>query len=322
MMENPLVSIVILNRNKKEKSLRCIESVFLQHGSSFEVIFVDNASRDGSVEAVRSAYPKQVKLIERQQNSVTRGRNEGFKMAQGQYVLSLDNDILLPDPYFIRKSISLMKQNDDVAVLTAKIASPEAPDQYQSEHWWHPFDTKNHQDSFFYSHYFPEAAAVFRRSVLEDLGGYDEAFFMGFEQAELGLRLTRSGWRILYCPNLVCVEDDTRSEFASRRHPIHYYNLRNKLWTAWKHYPLGHGILFGLSKSIVAFARGCRFGYPDSVVKAMFHGVCPPREVRQDRTPMSHSEWRHYTEVRRGELVDPDQAQEWINSASDFRGSE
>ena len=74
MNANPLVSVVILNRNKKRKLIKCLDSVFNLDWSPLETICVDNASEDGSLEAVRDRYGDRVRILARSVNSVTQGR--------------------------------------------------------------------------------------------------------------------------------------------------------------------------------------------------------------------------------------------------------
>ena len=305
MYANPLFSVVVLNHNKKEKVLRCLESVLKLSWRPIEILCVDNASQDGSPEAIRTRFGESVRIIERTENSVTQARNQGFLAARGVYILSLDNDMLLPDSNLLEKGHSLFTEHERVGILTAKVASPEEPDQFQSEHWWHPFERETHQDRLFLTDYFPEAAVFLRRSAIEETGGYDEAYFMGFEQADLSIRMARIGWKILYSPSLVCIEDDTRAEFVSKRHPIHYYNIRNKLWTAWKHYPLFEAIGFGAARSGVSLFRGFRHGYPDLILKGIFHGLFPPETIRRQRSPLNSKERERVRSARKGEVLHP-----------------
>ena len=79
----PLVSVVVLNYNKKELLEQCLASVLRLECGDLEVIVVDNSSTDGSGEMVEERFGSQVQLIRRKVNSPTAGRNQGFRAARG-----------------------------------------------------------------------------------------------------------------------------------------------------------------------------------------------------------------------------------------------
>lgn len=304
MDSSPLLSVIVLNHSKRDKAIRCLQSVMALEWPKKEVLLVDNASTDDSVAAVSERFGGAVRILARTENDVAKARNQGISAARGEFLLTLDNDILLPDADLVGRAIEVFTRHPGVGLLTPKIASPEEPTKFQKEHWWHPFARETHEDEFFLTAYFPEAAAFFRADSISEAGGYDERFFMGFEQADLAIRLIRKGWGILYCPNLVCVEDDVRSEFVRERRKIHYYNLRNKLWTARKHYPFGAAVRYSISKILISLGRGIRYGYPDLVFSGALQGLFPPRSIRRERNPMSHDEWAAFESARQGRVID------------------
>lgn len=90
------VSVIIVNYNTKQITLNCLESIF-EHtkGIEFEVILVDNASSDGSVEAIEEYYPM-VQVIKSEVNlGFGRANNLGVQMAKGEYLFLLNSDTLL-----------------------------------------------------------------------------------------------------------------------------------------------------------------------------------------------------------------------------------
>lgn len=305
MDSSPLLSVIVLNHSKRDKAIRCLQSVMALEWPNKEVLLVDNASTDDSVAAVSEQFGGDVRILARTENDVAKARNQGISAARGEFLLTLDNDILLPDADLVRRAMEIFDRHPEVGLLTPRIASPDEPAKFQKEHWWHPFAQETHEGEFFFTAYFPEAAAFFRVGSLRESGGYDERFFMGFEQADLAIRLIRKGWGILYCPNLVCVEDDVRSEFVRERRKIHFYNLRNKLWTARKHYPIGAAVRYSISKILIALARGIRFAYPDLVLRGALQGLFPPRSILRDRNPMSRDEWAAFQSARQGRVIEP-----------------
>lgn len=89
------ISVVILTWNAKDLLSSCLESVFKQTYKDFEVIVVDNGSKDDTPDYIRKNYP-QVSLIENKKNlGASRARNQGIKASTGDWILSLDCDVIL-----------------------------------------------------------------------------------------------------------------------------------------------------------------------------------------------------------------------------------
>lgn len=305
MTEAPLISVVILNFNRKEILRRCLQDALALDWPCLEWIVVDNASSDGSADMVENEFGDLVSVIRRQINSVTSARNEGFNAAKGEYIFSLDNDILLPDKQVLRKGIDLFGQFPEVGLLAFRIGDPRNEGQYLPEHWWHPVPFEQGKDRFFFTSYFPEAAALMRTSVIRQTGGYDEEFFMGIEQGDLVLKLLREGHLILYCPNLCGVELEVRGQLAVRKSRIHYLNMRNKLWIAWKHYPLYRGLRYSLGRVAVSALRSIRNGWTGYFLEGLRDGVFPPPTIKSQRKPLPPSAWKIYDRIQSGWFVHP-----------------
>jgi len=95
-MKTPEISVIIVNYNGKKHLKENLSSLFSQSFKDFEVIIVDNASWDGSVEFVKKYYPKRVRLIVNKTNrGFCGGNNDGIKAAQGNYLFLLNNDTVL-----------------------------------------------------------------------------------------------------------------------------------------------------------------------------------------------------------------------------------
>ena len=123
MSKKNLVVVIILNYNKKNDVLECIDSIYKQDYREFVVIVVDNASTDGSVESVRTSYPE-VHLIRNKVNlGAVAGRNIGWRFAEEnfdyEYLLFLDNDVILSSD-FISKLITLFTNNTNIGIASGK----------------------------------------------------------------------------------------------------------------------------------------------------------------------------------------------------------
>lgn len=295
--EHPLVSVVILNYNSKQTLEQCLNNVLQLEWPELEVIVVDNASSDGSAEMVAENYHS-VRLIRRAVNSPTAGRNEGFWAARGEYILSLDNDIILPDKTVIEKSVALFRQFPKVGLLAFKVGSPENPEEPLPEHWWYPRPLGTWKDRFFYADFFSEGAAFFRRQALQATGGYDADFFQGFESVDLALLLIREGYEMLYCPSLTSYELRLRGMLTRKRTRINYLSLRNRLWIVWKHYPFWRGMQYALGRIGIAGLRSVRYGWVDHFLRGVLDGIAAPAVIRAKRRPLSKERWNRIRDIR------------------------
>lgn len=303
-MTEPLVSVVILNHNRKEILRECLESALDLDWPNLEWILVDNASTDGSAEMAEEEFGEHVRVIRRSENCVTAARNQGFEAARGKVILSLDNDIILPDRKVVGKGMELFERFPQAGLLSFVIGDPDSPARFLPEHWWHPVPHKEGQDRFFLTTYFPEAALFLRAEAFRVTGGYDPLFHMGVEQIDLALKLLREGYQVLYCPNLVCVERVTRGQLASQRTRIHYLNMRNKLWIAWKHYPLGKGFRYAMGRIGASAIRSLRHGWFGYFLEGLRDGVLAPKGIRDQRKPLPASVWKTHDRIQRGWFVE------------------
>ncbi len=310
----PKVSIVILNYNKKDILRQTIESALTVDWPNSETIVVDNASTDGSADMVEAEFGSAVQLIRRQVNCPTAGRNQGFWAATGKYILSLDNDILLPDKSVVRAAVAVFQQFPDAAALAFKVGTVENPEEPLPEHWWHPVPVDKGKDLYFYTDYFSEGAVFFSAEALRMTGGYDEDFFQYYESVDLMLRMIAANYTLVFCPTLFCAETQVRGFFGGRRTRLNYLTLRNKLWTVWKHYPLGRGILFALPRIAAAAVRSIGGRWPDFFLKAVKDGIFAPASIRKLRRPLPQEVWTRIQEIRRGKLLTVQ-----LDSAKDHR---
>lgn len=299
-----LVSVVILNYNNKDFLRTCIRSALDLDWPELEVIVVDNASSDGSPDMVEAEFGGRIRLIRRGENSPTAGRNQGFDAARGAYILSLDNDIVVPDKAVVRKAISIFERLPKVALLAFKIGTVESPNEPLPEHWWHPLPLEEGKDRCFFTDFFSEGAVFFRTESLRAVGQYDEEFFQYFEGNDLTFRLIRDGYDLLFSPDLACGELRVRGLLHRRRTRINYLSLRNRIWIVWKHYPVRKGTWYLLGRIGAAAVRSCRYGWMDLFFKGLREGVFAPRAIRSQRRVLNKAAWKRIADIQRGHFAE------------------
>jgi GT2 family glycosyltransferase len=184
----------------------------------FEVVVIDNGSGDGSPEMVLKEYGKSTKFrVELIRNSENRGfcaaNNQGFAASNSEFVALLNNDAEA-EPDWLEKLASAFDGRPDVGMAASKILVHEDPRRIdKAGHLIYP-DGQNRGrgsgevDQGQYDRVeeilWPDGcAAMYRRSMLDQIGGFDEDFFAYADDAELGLRARIAGWKCLYIPDAV-----------------------------------------------------------------------------------------------------------------------
>jgi GT2 family glycosyltransferase len=121
----PLVSVIVLNFNGENYLQRCLSSVLNTKYSNFEVIFVDNASTDSSLNIVEKAFgnDKRLRIFKSNQNlGFSAGNNFGFRQAKGDYIVFLNNDTIA-DPYWLAALIDAMEEDGTIGLAGSTILS-------------------------------------------------------------------------------------------------------------------------------------------------------------------------------------------------------
>lgn len=208
----PFASVIVVNWNDLHHLKRCLPSLARQNYPNCEVLVVDNGSIDGSVEFIEQEFPE-VKVIKNGQNLGYAGANNvGFKLAKGEFIAVLNPDTEV-DPDWLRELIVALQEEPQAGLATPKILLMDHPER---------INTCGNEISFTGLAYcrgldqpadmYQEreiisavsgAAFVIKRSVLERIGGFDEIFFIYYEETDLSLRAMLAGYACLYIPTSV-----------------------------------------------------------------------------------------------------------------------
>jgi len=252
----PLVSIIIVNYNGADILPGCLSSLNRFIPENYEIIVVDNASQDSSPDFIALNFPH-ITLVRLPENrGFGAGNNIGAKIATGEYLFLLNTDTMLTSN-ILEYLVELMEARPEVGVIGPKLLFPNgqfqisfAPSigingeiQARRLH-------KNAQDKSklnLIEKKFQEtqevdivvgAAFFIRASVFRKLGGFDEQFFMYFEESDLCKRVKNLGYKILYTPvvSLIHIRGHSIKKTANlmsleyRRSQIYYYQKYRPLW--------------------------------------------------------------------------------------------
>lgn len=229
------LSIILLSYNTRDMTKDCLAhlaSALENQQSKIEIIVIDNASRDKSVEMIRDfkkAHKKlDLTLITNTKNvGFGAGNNEGLAVTRSKYILFLNSDIMVRDLEF-DDLIYYMNKNPEVGVLTVRVLLPDGSVDPGSHRGfptiWRSFTYFTGLEKLFSR--FPKLTKFFggyhlthldmetiheidspngafyltRKSILDAIGGFDTSFFMYGEDLDLSYRIKRAGYKIVYYP--------------------------------------------------------------------------------------------------------------------------
>ncbi len=250
---NPLISVIIVNYNGKKFLSECLSSIFRQTYIPLEVRLVDNASNDGSVEYIHQNFPAVKMFIQSTNLGFAGGTNTGIEKATGEYVLTLNNDTILT-PDFIDELAKPMISNPAVGMCASKMIFPDgrinstAICVSRSGAAWDR--GLGELDRGQYDR--PEevfgacaGAALYRRSMLDEIGLFDVDFFLFMEDVDLAFRATASRMEMYVTVPTAKVFHVHGGTAKTGSDIAVYYGNRNLLWYVVKNFP-GRTLLFFL----------------------------------------------------------------------------
>ena len=222
------LSIIIVNWNTKDLLSQCIESIKNHtERTSYEIIVVDNFSSDGSPEKVEKDFPDVFLIKNRKNRGFGRANNQGLAKAQGKYILFLNSDVLVKENCLDEMS-RFMERSPRVGASSCKLTFPDGTLQHSCRKFpsfktfflmllgvryffpnmkifrdylmldWDHSDIRE-VDQIMGSFMF------IRRDVLNQIGSFDERYWMYFEEVDLCLRMKKAGWKIVHYPYVSAV---------------------------------------------------------------------------------------------------------------------
>jgi GT2 family glycosyltransferase len=270
------ISVLIISYNTREMTLACIASVFEQTTpGTFEVIVVDNASTDGSADAIDAAFPD-VRLVRLEQNvGFAAGNNVAAEVATGRFLLLLNPDTVVLDRA-IDRLVAFAEANDRAGIWGGRTVfadgSLNPASCWARPTLWSVFCIASGMTACFRGSalFNPESFGSWRRDTVREvdivsgcfflirrelwdkLGGFDPAFFMYGEEADLCLRAAKLGHRGMVTPDATIIHHGGASERAKSGKMIKLFDAKARLfrrhWPSWQ-VPIGIALLDGWALS-------------------------------------------------------------------------
>lgn len=213
MTLNGRVSVVIPNWNGRKWLGPCLQSLRRQSYRNFKIIVVDNGSVDGSVSFLQTEFPE-VQIVTLPVNvGFAAGMNAGIRVAQGTYIAALNNDTEV-DADWLANMVAVMDAQPEFSVFACKIMDftrrdifDSLGDGYSRSGLSFKLAARCRDDGSFTEPFEVfgacAAACIYRKSMLDEVGLYDEDFFAYMEDVDLCIRARLAGYRCLAIPSAV-----------------------------------------------------------------------------------------------------------------------
>jgi len=215
MSSKPSVFAITLNLNGKHDTEECVSALLEMTYPNYEVIVVDNGSGDGSVQYLKKKFKKKISIIACEKNlGYSKGFNSGIRYAMrrgAEYLLILNNDTVIHKDA-LTELVSIAESDPKIGFVSGKVYHYEKPNVLQTiGKKRHPiYIVKGHvganeldegqYDTITDYEFIDDVFLLVRKKVVEQTKGYDENFFLYFEETDWCARVRRAGYRIVYTP--------------------------------------------------------------------------------------------------------------------------
>lgn len=267
-----VIAVIVVNWNGGAMLLRCLDAVMQQTRPPTRVLVFDNASTDGSLQRAQAAYPSIEFVISSENVGFARANNACVQLCVNcEWVLLLNPDAF-PESDCLEKLAKAAEAASQVGCVAPLIMQDFAPELIDSAGDCYrvsgialhrrrgcPRDSAQEDREVFSA---TAAAALYRRSVFIDCGGFDESYFAYYEDVDLGFRMQLQGWRTRLVPAAIVRHIGAGTTGGAGNRYARFYGQRNLIVTFAKDMP---AVLFwcGLPLHIFAVLRGLARGILD-----------------------------------------------------------
>lgn len=285
------VSVVIPNYNGKDYLENCIDSVMQQDVRAFEIIVIDDASTDDSFELIKKKYPDNgaypvTRYIKHDVNEgFCKSVNDGIKAASSEYILLLNNDTTVYES-FVREMYNAIKRSDRIFSVSAKMVSMKNPeimddagDYFSAFGWAYSSARDRSADNYNTRRRVFSAcggAAIYRKSILDEIGYFDENHFAYLEDVDIGYRARLHGYINMYEPKAVVMHAGSATSGSRYNKFKARLTAKNSVYVVYKNMPLWQKIV-NMPFLILGFGIKTMFyivkGHGGSYIKGLFDGI-------------------------------------------------
>lgn len=219
-----MVSAIIVNYNTFEHTVMCVSTLLLQQGVEVQIIVVDNNSSDDSVDKLKSIFGVKIQVIQNDENlGFSKANNIGAKVARGDFIACINPNIKLEHPDSLLRLLKHLESDKGIGMLGPAVIEP------RKHRIIKPKTTYPQQSLLKHTHsignlpgkyaWLLGAFLLFPAEVYKEIGGFDEDYFLYGEDADIGLKVRRAGYKIDHISDIEVIHWSGSSEEGSDAYP-------------------------------------------------------------------------------------------------------
>ena len=270
------VSVVVVNWNSKDLLKNCLDSVYQTiNNLIFEIIVVDNASTDGSLEMLERDFPQVIRISNQKNKGFGAANNQALAIMKGKYTLLLNTDALLT-PHAVNKLWTFCEAESSAAIVCGQLLNADGskqnsmasfpslltlaantslleylfPKQFPSKRYKH--DKPIAVDSAI------GACIMIRKKALDEVSFFDERYFFFFEETDLAYTMHLAGWKTYHISDACIYHLQGQSIGNNARSRIEFYRSRYQFlrkWHSLNYYICASGVIF--VRLLINWAASC-----------------------------------------------------------------
>lgn len=279
------VTIIIPNYNGKHFMKPCLESLENQTFQDFEILVVDNASTDGSLEYMAENYPD-IRVISLDKNyGFSSAVNAGIRGSSTPYIILLNNDTTA-DPHYVEEMVHAIESSSDIFSVSSKMLQMYHPDLIDSAGDLYTLmgwgvcrgagrsaDNYTKADTVFTA---CAGAAIYRRCIFDEIGFFDESHFAYLEDIDIGYRARIYGYKNLFCPTALIYHVGSGTSGSKYNSFKVKLSARNSIWLNYKNMPFLQ-LLLNFLPLLAGWLIKCAFftkiGYGKDYREGLLEGI-------------------------------------------------
>lgn len=287
----------------------CLASLKKQTYKDYQILVVDNASTDGSVEYVKEHYPEIEVIALKKNYGFSKAVNVGIRRSTTPYVILLNNDTTA-DPYYIEEMVRTIEKSPRIFSVSSKMIQmyhPElidsAGDLYTLTGWGvcrgvgRPVSNYTETDEVFSA---CAGAAIYRRQVFQKIGLFDEKHFAYLEDIDVGYRARIFGYRNLYCPTALVYHVGSGTSGSKYNSFKVRLSARNNIYLNYKNMPLLQLMVNFLplfAGYVLKYAFFIKIGFGKDYKDGILEGLRTRKTLR--KVPFRMMRLRHYMRIEK-----------------------
>jgi GT2 family glycosyltransferase len=251
----PDLTAIVIGRDVRDELLACVESLYAHAGSlSLEVVYVDNASRDGTAEAIAAAFPA-VEVVRLASNECLPARNHGLRRARGRHRMFIDSDATVT-PGALEAMVAVLDERPEVGLVGPRLVYPDGTLQLSARRYppailpllrrlplgrlsearivRHHLMADDPPTQRRRVEYVLGACQMFRAEAQSAAGEIDRRIWFGPDDADWCFRIREAGFDVLYVPEATVVHDYRRTSASKPLSRMALRHLEGFAYFQWK----------------------------------------------------------------------------------------